>query len=747
MPLDLSILNDEQRKAVEEIEGPSIIIAGAGSGKTRVLTYKIAHLIESGVSPYEILALTFTNKAASEMKERIGKLVEINADKIWMGTFHSIFARILRFDGDKIGFDRNFTIYDSDDSANVVKQIMQSRNLSIENPTPKSIHSEISKQKNKLITPAAYGTVAKSPFERRVEEIYPIYQETLLKNNAMDFDDLLMKPIELFMKNPDVLEKYQERFKFILVDEYQDTNRAQYQIVKMLAQKYQNITIVGDDAQSIYKWRGAEIQNIFDFEEDFDQSNVFKLEQNYRSTKKILALADDVIKRNTKQFKKDIWTDNFDGEQITLLETMSDKDEAYKITRYITEEIYKQKYNFKDFVILYRTNAQSRIIEDSLRQNGIPYLIVGGIRFYQRKEIKDIIANLRIVVNPSDNESLLRVLTIKEGIGKTSIDKLTRIAEIEGKQLMEVLKNVEDYPEFGGKTKNLLLEVSKFSAKYKYLSEEMSLTELSKSIIDETGLMYKLRLENTIESEERLNNLQELISAIAQYDDNNENATLEGFLQEVSLVADIDTLDERKNAVTLMTIHAAKGLEYPVVFITGLEEGLFPSMNSISNREDLEEERRLFYVAVTRAKTKLYLSFANMRYRFGTPSYQMKSKFIKEISEDIYTEHIKYEGVKIPQQKKSSSSNTSGYQRQSIAVKFDAPKAGYKKEEYYAQTTDDAFSDIKKGVVVSHSTFGKGTVLEVVGKGVDKKAEIYFDDIGLKKIVLKYAKMTVYTNE
>ncbi len=747
MPLDLSILNEEQRRAVEEIEGPSIIIAGAGSGKTRVLTYKIAHLIESGVSPYEILALTFTNKAAAEMKERIGKLVEINSDKIWMGTFHSIFARILRFDGHKIGFDRNFTIYDSEDSANVVKQIMLNKNLSIENPTPKSIHSEISKQKNKLITPAAYAAVAKSPFERRVEEIYPVYQETLQKNNAMDFDDLLMKPIELFMKNPDVLEKYQERFKFILVDEYQDTNRAQYQIVKMLSQKYQNITIVGDDAQSIYKWRGAEIQNIFDFEEDFKDNNIFKLEQNYRSTKKILALADDVIKRNTKQFKKDIWTDNFDGEHITLLETMSDKDEAYKITRYITEEIYKQKYNFKDFVVLYRTNAQSRIIEDSLRQNGIPYLIVGGIRFYQRKEIKDVISNLRIIVNPNDNESLLRVLNIREGIGKTTIDKLTRNAEIEGKQLMDILKNIDDYPEFGGKTKILLAEVAKFSSKYNYLKEEMSLTELSKSIIDESGLMYKLRLENTLESDERLSNLQELISAIAQYDDNNEGATLEGFLQEVSLVADIDTLDDKKNAVTLMTIHAAKGLEYPVVFITGLEEGLFPSMNSISNLEDLEEERRLFYVAVTRAKTKLYLSFANMRYRFGTPQYQMKSKFIKEISEDIYTQHIKYEGVKIPQAKKSSSSTSSGYQRQSIAVKFDANKSAYKKEEYYAQAADDTFGDIKKGVVVSHSTFGKGTVLDVVGKGVDKKAEIYFDDIGLKKIVLKYAKMTVYTNE
>jgi len=747
MPLDLTVLNEEQRKAVEEIEGPSIIIAGAGSGKTRVLTYKIAHLIESGVSPFEILALTFTNKAAAEMKERIGKLVELNSDKLWMGTFHSIFARILRFEGNRIGFDRNFTIYDSDDSANVIKQIMQSKNMSIENPTPKSIHSEISKQKNKLITPDAYAMYAKSPFERRVEEIYPAYQETLLKNNAMDFDDLLLKPIELFHNHPDILEKYQDRFKFILVDEYQDTNKAQYQIVKMLAQKYKNISIVGDDAQSIYKWRGAEIQNIFDFEDDFKDTKIFKLEQNYRSTKKILALADDVIKRNTKQFKKDIWTSNHDGEHIVIMETMSDKEEAYKVTRYIAEETRRNNYNFKDFVILYRTNAQSRIIEDSLRQNGIPYLIVGGIRFYQRKEIKDLVANLRIVVNPNDNESLLRVLNIKEGVGKTTIDKLNKIAEIEGKQIIDVMKNIDTYPEFGGRAKSLLVDVGKFVSKYKYLKDEMSLTELAKSIIDETGLMYKLRLENTLESEERLSNLQELISAIAEYDDNNNDATLEGFLQEVSLVADIDSLDNQKNAVTLMTIHAAKGLEYPVVFITGLEDGLFPSMNSISSQEDLEEERRLFYVAVTRAKNKLYLSFANMRYRFGTPNYQMKSKFIKEISDEIYSEHIKYEGVKIPVKKSSpASSSNSGYQKKSIAVNFNVNKSAYKKEEYYSQA-EDTFSDIQKGVTVSHNTYGKGKVLSVTGKGVDKKAEIYFDDVGLKKIVLKYAKMTVYTNE
>lgn len=742
MALDLSVLNPEQRKAVEEIEGPCMIIAGAGSGKTRVLTYKIAYLIESGVSPFEILALTFTNKAAHEMRERISQLVPGSGDKIWMGTFHSIFARLLRIEADRIGFTRNFTIYDSDDSVSLVKQIMIANGISTENPTPKGVHSAISSLKNKMIYPQEFSQSVSTYFEQKVNLVYGDYQRALQKSNAMDFDDLLLKPIELFKLNPDVLEKYQERFKFILVDEYQDTNKAQYKIIKMLSDKYRNISIVGDDAQSIYKWRGAEIQNIFDFESDFNQCKVFRLEQNYRSTKRILTLADDVIKKNKKQISKTLWTDNKQGEEVHLTETMTDRDEAMRVSKIVFDEMHKNKRNFKDFVILYRTNAQSRAIEDSLRQNGIPYIIVGGIRFYQRKEIKDLLSNFKIIVNPHDNEALARVLNLKEGFGKTSFDKLTAIAEAEQKQLFDVLKEIERYTEFSTKIRNILIGVLNFIHKYQYLKDEVSLSELARGIIDEIGIINKYRLENTPEAEERINNIHELTSAIAEYADSTDNATLENFLQEVSLVADIDTMDNQKNAVTLMTIHSAKGLEFPVVFITGLEEGLFPVSGALMSEEELEEERRLFYVAITRAREKLYMYYANQRYKFGIQSYQMKSRFIKEISEDTMSSSLKFEGIKIPGIKKAATSHhqytPSGSTK---SIKYEYYNNEPARDE--AQIPNDKFPDIKKGTHVHHNTFGKGTVLSTEGKGLDKRAEIYFDDVGLKKIVLKYAKMRV----
>lgn len=745
MSLDLSTLNPEQRKAVEEIEGPNIIIAGAGSGKTRVLTYKIAHLIESGISPYEILALTFTNKAANEMKSRIIQLSGQSSAKIWMGTFHSIFARLLRIEADYLGFTRNFTIYDSDDSVNFIKQLMVSSGMPLENPAPKAIHNAISNLKNKLIFPEEFSRIANSFFDNKVGTVYGQYQKGLFKNNAMDFDDLLLKPVELFSRNANILEKYQEKFKFILVDEYQDTNKAQYVIVKMLSEKYRNISIVGDDAQSIYKWRGAEINNIFEFQNDFKECKVFKLEQNYRSTQKILSLADKVIKNNTKQMEKNLWTENSSGENIHLTETMTDRDESVRICKYIFDEMQKKKLNFKDFVILYRTNSQSRGIEDSLRQNNIPYLIVGGIRFYQRKEIKDILANLKIIINPDDNESLLRVLNQKPGIGKTTIDKLVLTAERNQVQIFEVLKKINDYKEFSSRTKNLLTGVLNYVFKYQYLKEEMSLSELARGVVDEMGILRALRLENTIESEERGNNIQELLSAVAEFSDNSDEPTIEMFLQQVSLVADIDDLDNQKNAVTLMTIHSAKGLEFPVVFITGMEEGLFPVSASTMYEDEIEEERRLFYVAITRAMSKLYISYANQRYKFGMASYQMKSRFIKEIPEDIIKENFVYEGLKLFGTRKSEQSQN----RKEKNTLF-GPSVKY---EYYSKNKNetseddislsDKFPDIQKGVVVFHNTFGKGTVLSTTGNGLDKKAEIYFDEIGLKKIILKYAKMTV----
>jgi len=740
--LDLNILNAEQRRAVEEIEGPSMIIAGAGSGKTRVLTYKIAYLIESGISPFEILALTFTNKAATEMKERISKLVKTNFDKIWMGTFHSIFARMLRIEADYLGFTRNFTIYDSEDSANLVKQLMTNNRMPTDNPTPKAIHNSISNLKNKLIFPKEFSTLAITPFDKKVEIIYEDYQKALHKNNSMDFDDLLIKPIELFKRYPEILEKYQERFKFILVDEYQDTNKAQYVIVKLLSQKYKNVSIVGDDAQSIYKWRGAEIQNIFDFQDDFKDCKIFKLEQNYRSTQKILALADHVIKRNTKQMEKNLWTENLHGENIHLIETMTDKDEANRVCRYIFEEMQKKKLNFKDFVILYRTNAQSRILEDALRQNSIPYVIIGGIRFYQRKEIKDILAHLKIIVNPQDNDSIMRVLNLKAGIGKTSIDKLSTIAERNNLQLFDVMKNINEHSEFSSKTKNILIEILNYIYKYQYLKEEMSLSEMAGGVIDEMGVLRTLRLENTLEAEERINNIQELLSAVAEYSDTTDEPTLELFLQQVSLVADIDNLDDQKNAVTMMTIHSAKGLEFPVVFITGLEEGLFPVSSATMYEDELEEERRLFYVAITRAKSKLYISYANQRYKFGMQSYQMKSRFLKEISEEVINEHFIFEGLKLFGNKKTRPEKPSMFSP-SIKYEYYSKRSNY--DDDIDGTSGDKFPEVQKGVTVFHNTFGKGTVLSTSGKGLDKRAEIYFDEIGLKKIILKYAKMTVET--
>jgi DNA helicase-2/ATP-dependent DNA helicase PcrA len=743
MSLDLNVLNPQQRAAVEHIEGPSMIIAGAGSGKTRVLTYKIANLISKGVSPFEILALTFTNKAANEMKHRIAELTGPGYERIWMGTFHSIFAKILRMEAEHIGFTRNFTIYDTDDSIGLIRQIMQSNNISTDKPTPKAYQNAISNLKNKLILPREFSQTASTDFDKKVALIYEDYRNALLKNNAMDFDDLLMKPIELFERFPEILEKYGQRFRFILVDEYQDTNKAQYIIVKLLAKTHRNVSVVGDDAQSIYKWRGAEIQNIFDFQTDFEDCSTFRLEQNYRSTQKILALAQNVITINKKQLDKTLWTDNDLGEHIHLVETMTDRDEALRICRYVFEEMQKKKLNFKDFVVLYRTNAQSRAIEEALRQNSIPYLIVGGIRFYQRKEIKDILSYLKLIVNPSDNEALLRALGLKEGIGKTSIDKLINAAETEGVQLFDIIKKGEKSPVVGGKARNIITEFLNFIYKYQYLKEEMSLKELAGAVIDDTGILYRLKLENTPESEERISNIQELMSAIAEFSDEYDEPTLENFLQQVSLVADIDDLDDKKNAVTLMTIHSAKGLEFPVVFVAGLEEGLFPVSGATLYQDELEEERRLFYVAITRAMSKLYLLYANMRYKFGIQSYQMKSRFLKEIPEDVMREHFVVEGLKVHSEKKSKSERQTS-SGQSIRYEYyDKPRSTPGKRHAVESSVTDKFPDIQKGVSVVHDQYGKGEVLAVSGKGMDKKAEIYFEEVGLKRIMLRYAKMRV----
>lgn len=728
-------LNDEQRRAVEQIEGPCMIVAGAGSGKTRVLTYKIAFLIESGINPYEMLALTFTNKAANEMKQRIRKLAGANAENLWMGTFHSVFAKILRIEAQHIGFDRNFTIYDDDDSEKLVESIMKELGFSTDNPKPRTVNSYIKGLKNKLILPEDFVTVS-NPFEKIVAPVYREYQQRLMKNNAMDFDDLLINPILLFRGNPDVLQKYQNRFKFILVDEYQDTNRAQYEIVKMLASGHGNISVVGDDAQSIYRWRGAEIENILKFETDFQDTKVFKLEQNYRSTKSILSLADEVIKNNKRQIKKTLFTDNEEGEQVTLTEVLSDRDEGAMIVKWILTEIQNRKLNFKDFVILYRTNAQSRVIEDALRTNSIPYIIVGGVKFYQRKEIKDVLAYLKVLVNPKDDEAMTRILKLRDGIGEQTVEKIKKMAKEIAKSIAELLLAMLEENEANTKKQTKieaeLMRVAAILKKYNEVKDGFSPSELARSVVDEIGILRELRNEGTDESMDRMYNVQELLSGISEYTDNNEGATLEGFLQEVSLVTDIDKYDENKNAVTLMTTHSSKGLEYPVVFITGLEDGIFPLSSSMLEQEEMEEERRLFYVAITRAMQKLYMTYALQRYRFGSVSYQMKSRFINEID----TSKLKY--VK----------STAMTRHRSRSVQEEGSSIKY---EYYKDAgKDDILNEIfredvgvKKGSVVFHNNFGRGKVIDVTGRGDAKKAQIHFEKVGVKNIILKYANLTL----
>lgn len=737
--IDLDNLNPQQKEAVTCINGPSLIIAGAGSGKTRVLTYKVAYLLDKGISPYEILALTFTNKAANEMKSRVLDLTEIDPKVMWMGTFHSIFARLLRMEAQYIGFSRSFSIYDESDSENLVKRAIDELNLPRDKYNPSGIAEVISKLKNKLIMPEDYEYSAVSPFEKDVTRIYETYQKMLFSSNAMDFDDLLIRPIELFQNHDDILKKYQERFKYILVDEYQDTNAAQYQLIRMLSAKYKNLTVVGDDAQSIYRWRGADIRNVLDFQSNFPDNKLFKLECNYRSTKKILAFASEIIRHNEKQIDKKLWTDNEDGDDIMVIENFSDKDEANRIVRQIKEDIRVKKYMFRDFAVLYRTNAQSRVLEEALRNNGLPYVIVGGIRFYQRKEIKDLLSYLNMIINIQDSVSLTRAIAMQEGVGKVTIDKLMTYAAENNKTLIDVISSSDGLEFIRASARTAITRLMQLINKYKYLRDEISLMEFVRVLIDETGMLQKLRMENTEEAQERINNIQEFINAVAEYEDNNEQPTLEGFLETVALVNDIDTYEDSKNAVTLMSIHASKGLEFPVVFVTGLEDGLFPVSSAYNSQEEMEEERRLFYVASTRAQKKLYITYANQRYKYGDLTYQVKSKFLKELSDDVLNKTAFIEKFTVSKYREKS---------EFPAIELFRNKPEQKKHPKgerieYIDEGDDKFSDIQKGVVVYHDKFKKGTVVSTTGKGMEKKADVHFENFGVIKIMLRYAKLTV----
>ncbi len=719
----LNQLNDKQREAVEFNSGPHMIVAGAGSGKTRVLMHKIAYLIEEkGYDPSEILALTFTNKAAKEMKERIKGLIGKKAEKLWMGTFHSIFARILRIESDKLKYRPNYSIYDREDSQSLVSNIMSNLNINLENLSPNGVQHKISFMKNQMISPEEYSkNIATTSLDRKLGEIYSEYNKRLFENNSMDFDDLLLKPIELFSNHEKVLSKYKKMFKYVLVDEYQDTNKAQYELLKMLSPLKDKVCVVGDDAQSIYSWRGAEIKNMLNFKKDFKGSKIFRLEQNYRSTKMILAAADSVIKNNTGQIQKTLWTQNNDGEELTIMRASDEKDEAFQISKRIKKEITTRKLSLNDIAIFYRINSQSRALEDALRREKIPYKIVGGVEFYRRKEVKDVIAYLRMLSNENDEESLLRIMNFPQrGIGNTSISKMIAFARKLEISLFTTMARVFEVIEVKERIQKNVKQFKQLLDKYSDLKSKLSPGELTAALIDELGVLKIYKEEGTQESLARYDNIQELISAVHEFSKSNPSASLDDFLSEVSLIAGVDQYDEKVNSVTMMTIHSAKGLEFPIVFVTGCEEDIFPLSQKFDDDSKLEEERRLFYVAVTRAREKVFLTYARSRYRFGEVAYQSKSRFLDELDESTYEEL-------------NGTSNR---------------KAGRKKKTFYDEYYQEGYDEydqerrsLRVGSRVTHAVFGVGKILQIIGTGDMQRVTIAFEGAGTKQLLTKFANL------
>jgi DNA helicase-2/ATP-dependent DNA helicase PcrA len=743
----LATLNKQQKQAVTHTDGPLLIVAGAGSGKTRVLTYRIAYLLQQyKAAPEQILALTFTNKAAREMKERIKNLIGDKAAKLWMGTFHSIFSKILRFEADKIGYGSDFTIYDSNDSQTVVKQILQELNFDPKEIKPKTIHNKISDSKNQLITADTFQEkFISSTLDDITARVYKVYNKRLKQSNAMDFDDLLVKPIELFQKHPEILEKYQDRFKYILIDEYQDTNHAQYKVTKMLADKYENICVVGDDAQSIYSFRGADISNILNFKEDYENATQVPLEQNYRSTKAILQCADSIIKQNTKQLDKTLWTEQDYGERITLLENFDERDEANRIASHIQNLKMREGYENNKFAILYRTNYQSRVFEEALRRKDLTYQLVGGLSFYQRKEIKDVLAYLTLLVNPHDETNLLRIINEpSRGIGNKSIQDLIKQAREEGSSIWTIIQNVEQLDVYKPAKARVREFVDMINSLRQNLENGAALTDTTKAVLEQSGYMRALVEENSHESMMRRDNIIELQNAISYFEKGKSNVSLSAFLQEISLITDQDKFDENKPAITLMTVHASKGLEFPVVFIVGLEENLFP-MGARNNFDvDIEEERRLFYVAITRAEERLYFSHCRSRFKFGEETRQARSRFLDEVDPGVVQTET---GATITQKKDRFSSekksDSSDYEVD-YDWKQDHTKKTYKSPSatihYEYEAGEDPF---QVGVQVLHNKFGPGKIISRTGSGTDAKVVVFFKKRGQKKLMLRAAPLQV----
>ena len=755
----LDQLNEAQREAAACIEGPVMIIAGAGSGKTRTLTYRIAHLIETGVDPFNILALTFTNKAAGEMKERIINLVGNSAKDIWMGTFHSVFARLLRAEADKLGYIRSFTIYDNDDSKSLIKSIVKNLNLDPKSYSPGYVLSRISMAKSNLIGPEDYANnpeimqadiTSKRP---EIGQIYSIYNKHLRNSMAMDFDDLLFNMNVLLRDFPDVLLKYQNRFLHILVDEYQDTNYSQYLIVKKLAARYENICVVGDDAQSIYAFRGANIQNIFNFKRDYPNMHLFKLEQNYRSTQNIVNAANSIISNNRDQIEKSIWTDNRQGNLLRLIRASDERDEGNKVASSIHDERLANDLEYKDFAILYRANVQSRAIEEALRKMNIPYRIHQGLSFYGRKEIKDVLAYLRIVVNNHDDESLLRIINYPpRGIGQSTLDKIRLAASDNDVSIWTVIENISD---FGlGITASTERHIEEFATMIKRFTSDVYNVDAYELLA--SGLERHLRDDDDPDNPDRIGNIDELLNAVKEFcdeedeitpekhndDDVQELKTLDQFLQQVLLLTSEDKEKKDTNKVSLMTIHAAKGLEFPYVYVVGMEENLFPSFISISSRPELEEERRLFYVAVTRAEKQLTLSYALTRYQYGKPSYQELSRFVEEI-DSRYIE-MPAQRNRLPEVGELPRAFfNAGKAKQNVVKPSRQPVSQSINRGPTPGNSPAEINRIQVGMNVGHGKFGRGKVISIEGEGDSRKATVFFEGIGQKQLLLKFAKLTI----
>ncbi|MCY6369722.1 DNA helicase PcrA [Clostridium ganghwense] len=751
-----TLLNKEQHEAATTVNGPLLVLAGAGSGKTRVLTYRIAHMIEDlGIPHYNILAITFTNKAAGEMKERIKSLIDVDIDSMWVSTFHSCCVRILRREIDKLGYNKNFAIYDSSDQKTLVKECMKELNINDKDIDEKEIISKIGKQKDGLMSPEQYKKENESDFRKnKIADVYLLYQKRLKNSNALDFDDLIFKTVELFKKHPEVLEFYQNKFKYIMVDEYQDTNKAQYELVKLLAEANKNIFVVGDDDQCIYQWRGADIKNILDFEKDYPNAKVIKLEQNYRSKANILNAANTVIKNNAQRKSKVLRTENPAGEKIKIYRAYSDTDEGNFTANEIKRLIEKENKTFNDFAVLYRTNAQSRIFEDIFMKRSIPYRIIGGQKFYDRKEIKDIIAYLKFINNLQDDISLKRIINVpKRAIGAATVGKIQDFANYMDECMYSVLLDIDNIP---GLTTRNISSINKFTSlinSFNRTKDKVSVSKLIEEILESTGYLKVLQASNDIEDMSRIENIKELVSAAVEFENISEDKSLSAFLEKIALVSDIDNYDGDTDTVVLMTIHSAKGLEFPVVFMAGMENGIFPGTRCMDNFAEMEEARRLCYVGITRAKEKLYMTSASTRRVFGRSVSYSESDFINEISLNL-RENVSEKRTNTA--RSTSAATLEAYKRNNLNSHSISTFGNRKAEKAINSilnnenlSSNNDFgngskksidsNEISAGRKVRHKTFGVGTIVSASKTSNDIKVTIAFDNMGIKQLMLNMA--------